>query len=96
MIPKVTRGLPAGRGRAGTPSRCYAPVVVDDTQQPSGAVGEAAAWTSLAYLITGPAVYGGLGWAFDTWWDTGWCTPVGITLGMVAAIYLVLVRYVRS
>jgi len=66
----------------------------DDAQRGADPVGEAAAWTVLAYLISGPLVYGGLGWLADRWLDT---SPVfvliGILGGMALALYVVWVRY---
>jgi ATP synthase protein I len=66
----------------------------DDAQRGADPVGEAAAWTVLAYLITGPLLYGGLGWLADRWLDT---SPVfvliGILGGMALALYVVWVRY---
>ena len=67
---------------------------MDDDAQRSGWVSEAAAWTVLAYLITGPLLYGGLGWLLDRWLGT---EPVfvlvGILGGMALAVYLVWIRY---
>ena len=60
---------------------------------PESPVGEAAAWTVLSYLITGPLLYGGLGWLLDTWLDTGFFVVVGIVGGMALSLYLVYVRY---
>jgi F0F1-type ATP synthase assembly protein I len=70
---------------------------MDDGARPTrstGPLGEAAAWNVLAYLISGPALYGGLGWAADRWLGT---SPVFVLLGllggMALALYLVWVRY---
>ena len=60
---------------------------------PENPVGEAAAWTVLSYLITGPLLYGGLGWLLDTWLGTGFFVAVGIVGGMALSLYLVYVRY---
>ena len=66
----------------------------DDAHRSPGAPGDAAAWTVLAYLISGPLLYGGLGWVADRWLGTGpWLVLLGILGGMTAAIYLVWVRY---
>ena len=66
----------------------------DDAHGPTGPAGEAAAWTVLAYLITGPFLYGGLGWLADRRLGT---EPVfvlvGILGGMALAVYVVWVRY---
>jgi len=51
------------------------------------------AWKAVAYLITGPAIYGGLGWLLDRWWGTSFMTPVGIVGGMALSIYLIWFRY---
>jgi ATP synthase protein I len=67
---------------------------MDDDARPSGPLAEAVAWTVLAHLISGPAVYGGLGWLMDRWLDTA---PVflliGLLGGMALALYLVWFRY---
>lgn len=64
------------------------------SSKPSGPLGEAVAWNVLAYLISGPALYGGLGWAADRWLGTSPVLAVlGILGGMVLALYLVWVRY---
>jgi F0F1-type ATP synthase assembly protein I len=71
------------------PSRSVPP---DGEDRPAG---EAAAWTVLSYLITGPLVYGGLGWLADRWLHTSWLAVVGMTGGMVLAVYVVYLRYGR-
>ncbi len=60
---------------------------------PAGPMGEAAAWTVLSYLITGPLLYGGLGWLLDRWLGIRFFVAVGIVGGMALGIYLVYVRY---
>jgi F0F1-type ATP synthase assembly protein I len=71
--------------------------VDDDAHRSAGAspaVGEGEAWTVLAYLITGPLLYGGLGWLADRWLGTTpWLVLVGILGGMALAVYIVWVRY---
>jgi F0F1-type ATP synthase assembly protein I len=66
----------------------------DDAHRSAEPLGEAAAWTVLAYLISGPLLYGGLGWLVDRWLGTyPVLASIGIVLGVVAATYLVWVRY---
>ncbi|MFN0285081.1 MAG: AtpZ/AtpI family protein [Kineosporiaceae bacterium] len=66
----------------------------DDAHSPADPVGEAVAWTVLAYLLTGPLVYGGLGWLVDRWLGTEPAfVLVGILGGMALALYVVWVRY---
>lgn len=51
------------------------------------------AWRSLAYLLSGPLLYGGVGWSLDRWWQTSFLLPVGIVAGMALSIYLIWFRY---
>ncbi|MDQ1294143.1 MAG: hypothetical protein QG608_2026 [Actinomycetota bacterium] len=55
--------------------------------------GEGEAWTVLARLLSGPALYGGLGWFLDGLLGTGFLFPVGIVGGMALAVYVIAVRY---
>ncbi len=50
----------------------------------------------LSYLLSGPVLYGFLGWLADQWLHTSplWMV-VGIVVGMAAGIYLVVQRYGR-
>jgi F0F1-type ATP synthase assembly protein I len=52
-----------------------------------------AAWRSVAYLITGPLVYGGIGYLLDRWLGTNWIVGVGIVGGMALSLYLIWFRY---
>lgn len=52
-----------------------------------------AAWRSIAYLISGPALYGGIGLLLDLWIGTSWLVGVGIVAGMALSLYLVWFRY---
>ena len=63
-------------------------------QAPQHPVSEAAAWTILSYLITGPALYGGLGWLIDKWLGTTFFVVVGLLGGMALSIYVIYRRYV--
>jgi ATP synthase protein I len=66
----------------------------DDAHRSAGPLGEAAAWTVLAYLITGPAFYGGIGWLADRWLGTfPLFVLIGVLGGMAASVYLVWLRY---
>ena len=51
------------------------------------------AWKSVAYLITGPLIYGGLGWLLDQWLGTTWLVGAGIVGGMALSLYLIWFRY---
>jgi F0F1-type ATP synthase assembly protein I len=66
----------------------------DDAHRSADRLGEAAAWTVLAHLISGPLLYGGLGWLLDRWLDTAPVfLAIGIIGGMALALYTVWLRY---
>lgn len=52
--------------------------------------------TIIAYLLSGPALFGGLGWLLSQWLGTTFFTPVGILLGMALSLYVIWLRYGRS
>jgi F0F1-type ATP synthase assembly protein I len=54
---------------------------------------EARAWNAMSYLISGPVLFGGIGWGLDSWLGTSWLVAVGILGGMAVSVYLVWVRY---
>lgn len=54
-----------------------------------------AAWSVPSYLLSGMAVYGGLGWLLDRWLGTSALFPIGILIGLGLALYLVYIRYGR-
>lgn len=54
---------------------------------------ESAMWNAVAYLISGPVVFGALGWFLDRWLSTGFLVVVGIVGGMAMSLYLVWFRY---
>ncbi len=65
-------------------------------QSDNGRARSGEAWTVLAYMLTGPFVYGGLGWVLDQWWNTSFLLPLGLIGGGAASVYLVYIRYVKS
>src|SRR5262245_64848995 len=52
-----------------------------------------AAWKAVAYLITGPLIYGSLGALLDHWLGTSWLVGAGIVGGMALSLYLIWFRY---
>ncbi len=50
-------------------------------------------WNAVAYLISGPVVFGALGWFLDRWLSTGFLVVVGIVGGMAMSLYLVWFKY---
>lgn len=61
-----------------------------------GPIPESVAWSVTAYLISGPFLYGGIGFALDAWLGTSFLVVVGILGGMALALYLIWVRYGTS
>lgn len=47
----------------------------------------------IAYLITGPAVFGGLGLLLDGWLGTGFLVVLGLLGGMALSLYVIWLRY---
>jgi F0F1-type ATP synthase assembly protein I len=76
---------------------------MDQREQPQGGVPdpdaghprleEARMWNVVSYLISGPVLFGGIGWALDHWLGTAFFVPVGILAGMAVSLYLVWFRY---
>ena len=54
---------------------------------------EARMWNVVSYLISGPVMFAGIGWALDSWLGTEFLVPVGILVGMAVSLYLVWFRY---
>lgn len=57
---------------------------------------ESAAWSVVSYLISGPVLFGGIGWLLDHWLGTAFLVVVGLLVGMAASLYLVWFRYGTS
>lgn len=47
----------------------------------------------VGYLLAGPLLYGGIGWALDLWLGIGFLLPVGVLLGFALSLYLIWFRY---
>ena len=54
---------------------------------------EARMWNVVSYLITGPVMFGAVGFGLDHWVGTTWLVAVGIVGGMALSLYLVWFRY---
>lgn len=57
---------------------------------------DAMGYTMIAYLLTGPALFGGLGWLLDSWLGLSVFTPIGIVVGMALSLYTIWLRYGRT
>jgi F0F1-type ATP synthase assembly protein I len=70
----------------------------DQSPQQSGgsdapSSGSGQGWTALAYLISGMAVWGFVGWLVDRWLGTdGIAAGIGAVVGAAGGIYLVVRR----
>ena len=88
----VTKALPTTAQSSAAAER-YA----HDTSKPHpGATADAMGATVLAYLITGPVVYGGLGWLIDRWLGITVFVVIGILGGMAMSLHSVWLRYGTS
>jgi hypothetical protein len=58
-----------------------------------GRLEESRMWNVVSYLITGPAMFGLIGWGLDSWLGTTWLVAVGILGGMALSLYLIWFRY---
>ncbi|QNF95748.1 AtpZ/AtpI family protein [Janibacter sp. YB324] len=52
--------------------------------------------TVLAHLITGPILYGAIGWLLDRWLGTSFLVIIGIVGGMALSLYVIWLRYGTS
>lgn len=60
------------------------------------AASDAMAATVLAHLITGPILYGAIGWLLDRWLGTSFLVAIGIVGGMALSLYVIWLRYGTS
>ncbi|MCU1674790.1 MAG: hypothetical protein JWN77_2903 [Frankiales bacterium] len=67
-----------------------------DSGSAGGRKGEQDAWGAFGLMISGVAVWGGVGWLVSEWLDNRVFLMLGLLLGMGAALYLVWFKYGRS
>ena len=72
------------------------PYAVDPTRPNPVVSADAMGSTVLAHLITGPVLFGGLGWLLDRWLGITVFVAVGIILGMGLSLYAIWLRYGTS
>ncbi|HEX6684294.1 MAG TPA: hypothetical protein VF062_15935 [Candidatus Limnocylindrales bacterium] len=63
-------------------------------QKPPQSPGGSDGWVAVGYLLSGMAVWGGVGWLIDRWLHLG-RVPIaaGVIIGAVGGIYLVMRRF---
>jgi ATP synthase protein I len=52
-------------------------------------------WAAFGYLVSGVAIYGGLGYLLDRWLGTSFLVAFGILLGIGLALYVVFKQYLN-
>lgn len=60
--------------------------------------GESQVWAAISSLVAGPAVWGGIGWMADNFFNntTRVFTPVGVVVGFITSFYIVYIRFGRN
>lgn len=91
--PRLVTKAPASPEQAAVVSDRYA---TDPTRPHPAAQADAMGSTVLAYLITGPVLFGGLGWLLDRALGLTLFVVVGILAGMTLSLYTVWLRYGTS
>ncbi len=51
------------------------------------------AMRSISYLVTGPLLYGAVGYGIDRWLGQWWGLPLGLIIGMGLGIYVIIRRF---
>lgn len=86
-------GVAMGQDR----DRSRAPGAQRRPHDPSTTATANLAWSIISYLLSGLLVWGGVGWLVDRWLGKeAVFLPIGLLLGIAAAMYLVVVRINRS
>jgi F0F1-type ATP synthase assembly protein I len=75
------------------PSRTGGQTPLERADDGHARLDEARMWNVVSYLITGPVMFGAIGWGLDSWLGTSWLIIVGILGGMALSLYLVWFRY---
>jgi F0F1-type ATP synthase assembly protein I len=61
-----------------------------------GSSGGNAGWAIFGYLLSGMAAYGGIGWLIGHFTHHALLFPLGLLVGLAAAILLIVLKYGRS
>jgi F0F1-type ATP synthase assembly protein I len=71
------------------------PATASEGQRTAGG-GHNEGWSVFGYLISGMAVYGGIGWIAGRLAHLSFLFPVGMLTGLVLGIVLILYRYGKA
>ena len=63
-----------------------------DAPRPS----ETDGWRIFSYLLGGMVTYGAIGWLIGHWTGLAFLFPVGLIVGLAAAIALIILRVTRT
>ncbi len=88
----VTRAEPTPQQAARTRAR-YA---IDPSAPNPVVQADAMGSTVLAHLITGPVLFGALGWLVDRWLGVTGFVAAGLIIGMTLSLYTIWLRYGTS
>lgn len=91
--PRLVTKAQAGPRETAAASERYAH---DPTRPNPTAQADAMGSTVLAYLITGPLLFGAAGWLIDRWLGVTLFIAVGILGGMGLSLYIIWLRYGTS
>ena len=80
--------------RPGPAARSSGPADGDGHDEPRG--GQNESWSVFGYLISGMAVYGGIGWIAGRLTHLSFLFPVGMLAGLILGIVLILYRYGKA
>lgn len=68
-----------------------------DKGSKSGTSGEGHVWSMIGTLVSGPAVWGAVGWFADQWFGfERTLTAFGVIVGFLTSLYIVYIRYGRG
>jgi hypothetical protein len=73
-----------------------APEAPDSSGRGAGRQGETDAWGAFGLMISGVAVWGGVGYGLSVWLGNQIFVMLGLLLGMGASLYLVWFKYGRA
>lgn len=76
-----------------TRAGCYAPTAMAQQEPARSSTPLGDPWQAFAYLVSGVAFYGLLGWLADRWLGTSFLVAVGILLGAGLGVYMTWTRF---
>lgn len=62
----------------------------------SASTGMDLGWAVTSTLMSGLALFGGIGWLLDRWWGTRFVVAIGCIVGLGLGVYTIVMRYGRD